>query len=523
MFDRVIIADDETAHLEGMKIIVSQICPGTEVLTAKNGLEALELLRQKPTDLIMCDIRMPVMDGIELLKKASAEFPQTKFVMISAYKDFEYAKKAIEYQAVEYIVKPFRVSSLRETLYKVAREKEEEKARELILSDYYRLSEVLKKQEDSRLLQSLLEGRLSEEEKNKLRYADRLRSYGIVVCLYWEALGNRNADISQETLEALIGRINTKSILAYNANRLNEAVLLIPKQSPDAVQHALDDFIAEVREDLKLELYAGISLKVSRLLEMAPEAYSQAYEALSYRFYYSQGRTFLYERLCDSLELTLPSLSRFEQQIRDAVHKCNSEAVYNEIRKMKEQLMQEPPFYPGKVKNRVSSLVVSVINDFEGSVLNREFEELQNSAYLKYSRCKSFEELFSISQELLMSCIRMKGEISKVQNADLIDSCIDYIKQNLNKELSLNELAGRFHFNPNYLSALIKKRTGLSYSAYLLSLRIQTACSLLSKTNDRIKDISLRVGFGDCSYFNRVFRREIGMSPQQYRRKYKRW
>jgi len=523
VFERIIIADDETAHLEGMKTIVSQICPETEVLIAKNGLEALEILRQKPAELIMCDIRMPIMDGIELLRIASSEFPQTKFVMISAYKDFEYAQKAIEYQAVEYIVKPFRVSDLRETINKVARGREAEKAKDLLLSDYYRLSEVLQKQEDSKLLQSLLEGRLSEQERAKLRCADRLCNHGVVACLYWEAPGSRNADISYETLEALIGKINTKSILVYDAKPINEAILIIPNQSPDTIRHKLENFIVEIREDLKLELYAGISLNASCLLEKASEAYSQACEALSYRFYYSQGRVLLYEKLCTSLELALPSLSRIEQQIRDAVHKCDSKAACNEIRRMKEQLMHDPPYYPGKVRNRVSSFVVSIINSFEGSVLYREFEDLQNSAYMKYSRCNSFDELFSISEELLLLCVHLKSDISKAQNTDLIDSCIAYIEQHLNEELSLKEIADRFHFNPNYLSALIKKRTGLSYSSYLLSLRMQKACSLLSKTNDRIKDISLRVGFSDCSYFNRVFRRENGISPQQYRRKYKRW
>ncbi|HHX12751.1 MAG TPA: helix-turn-helix transcriptional regulator, partial [Clostridiales bacterium] len=105
-----------------------------------------------------------------------------------------------------------------------------------------------------------------------------------------------------------------------------------------------------------------------------------------------------------------------------------------------------------------------------------------------------------------------------IDQYDAIDTCITYIINNPDTDLSLQRVAEHVHFHPNYLSNQIKNRVGLSFSSYILKLRMELACDQLINTNDKIQDVASKCGFSDSNYFNRIFRREYKISPEQYRK-----
>ncbi|MDF2611715.1 MAG: hypothetical protein K0R92_3189, partial [Lachnospiraceae bacterium] len=113
--------------------------------------------------------------------------------------------------------------------------------------------------------------------------------------------------------------------------------------------------------------------------------------------------------------------------------------------------------------------------------------------------------------------------LQNLNQYDAVEECIAYIKTHLDSDLSLQKVADYVHFHPNYLSGKIKSKVGLSYSAFLLKLRMELACKLLMNSNDKIQEVALKCGFNDSNYFNRMFRREYNISPEQYRKVHKKW
>ena len=123
MFDgtrlRVVVADDEVMQRNVLKEIIQKLYPDFEVIACSNGKEVYDILKEKPVDIVLTDIRMPVLGGMELIKLIFNEYSRTKVILISAYQEFEYAQNAIKYKVVEYLIKPFRVSEVQKILKKV--------------------------------------------------------------------------------------------------------------------------------------------------------------------------------------------------------------------------------------------------------------------------------------------------------------------------------------------------------------------------------------------------------------------
>lgn len=164
-------------------------------------------------------------------------------------------------------------------------------------------------------------------------------------------------------------------------------------------------------------------------------------------------------------------------------------------------------------------MIVSIVRDLDGMITQQAYDELLNEAYHLYGGCSTFEQLFSISLELLKrSCAYFTQESGQY---DAVEDIIAYVKKHYTEDISLSMLADRVHFSANYLSMQIKKKTGMSYVSYLTLLRTERACKLLVETDRKVADIGTECGYRDSSYFNRIFCRKFGLSPEQYRKVHK--
>ncbi len=195
--------------------------------------------------------------------------------------------------------------------------------------------------------------------------------------------------------------------------------------------------------------------------------------------------------------------------------------MQNIIDGMKTALSKASRCYPNKIKHRVSSVIVLILKELENEILQVQYDQLLNQSYQMYAECDSFDRLFEISKQLLGQAIMYSRQ--KVNQTDVLEECIAYIKAHLDSDLSLQKVADYIHFHPNYLSGKLKEKVGLPYSVYVLKLRMELASRLLMDTNDKIQDIAVSCGFHDSNYFNRMFRREFNISPEQYRKAHKKW
>ena len=164
-------------------------------------------------------------------------------------------------------------------------------------------------------------------------------------------------------------------------------------------------------------------------------------------------------------------------------------------------------------------MTVNILRVLDCMIPSREYDDLLNRAYSLFSICDSFPELFQISYELLKST--SVYFVQETGTTDVVEDIIAYIRRHFTEDLTLPQLAENVHFSANYLSAQIKKKTGMSYINYVSLLRMEYAEQLLTGTNLKVSEVAAKCGYHDNSYFNRIFCRKYGTTPEQYRKAHK--
>ncbi len=530
---KIVLADDEGTQLKILSSLIHRLTPATELALCCDGQEAWQAIQEGDAELLITDIRMPSMDGMELISRVSAQYPHIAIVLISAYQEFDYARSAISCGVSEYLIKPFRVEDIRRLLSKMqerisALHRDAERS-----MDYEALLEQNLRDERQKLLLGLLYAVRSPKPSPLYdALADSLRRPGLLVVLRWItrtapagvsppafALSRRR----QEILTEHIRQIFSTQALVPLENPLNSGerrlALLLPGFRVPDCQAALKRLM-ELCQEEEIVFQAGISSEQEELFPALNASLCQAQEALSFSFYFP-GRTMLFSCADERIgpDLPLPSLSGFEKDIRRAVHTGNLTGIREVLLCLKRELSREPLLSPSRVRHGVSSLTVSLIKDLDGMVSSGEYDSILNDAYHLYSGCDALEDLFSISLSLLERTAACFSQESG--QYDTVEDVIAFVKKHFTEELSLKQLADQVHFSASYLSAQILKKTGMTYSSYLGYLRTEKARQLLLETDLKVMDIASACGYRDSSYFNRIFHRKYGTSPEQYRKAHK--
>ena len=525
LFRRILVVDDEAIQREVLAEIVKGIVPEAEVIVSCDGEDAWRICQeyQGELELILTDINMPVLDGVGLIRRVSEQYPEIKMVFISAYQEFEYARNAIRYGVREYLLKPFRIQTARELLERMNEELEGELAEkrkrglaESILED---------KETRKQLHELFLERRGAEELDGGIR--GRFPGEGSVAVIRWKlSPGTWNprycAQITvrqQDMLLDSLKRVFPDTCFLMEEHGLDETehrMIMLQTQTAESVTERLTALLAEGKEK-GIIFWAGVSEDKQELLKEIADAFRQAEEALSFYFYVpEEGGIFTWNAMHMALEKSMISTSNYEKELKAAVQNGDEKGQKESLKKMEKTLSGEGWVFPAKIRHRISSLIVSVLREMEGVLSQQEYDLFLNEAYEAYGKCDSFRQLFDISEEILRKLtVRLKN---RTEDFDAVDQCIAYIKSHIQEELSLQTLADSVHFHPTYLSARIKERVGMGYSSFLLSVRMDQARRMLTETDWKVLEVAQKCGFRDSSYFNRIFRRECGMSPEQYRK-----
>lgn len=525
---RIVVADDEAIQRNMLSRILQKIVPEAQIIACANGQEAFEALKTAYTDLLLTDISMPVMDGMALAEKTAAQFPAVRIVLISAYQEFEYAQKAIRFGVKEYLIKPFRVEDARKLIQRVEAELEKEQEKMQRLNQYDILLEASRKKEYVKNLYGLLTGGVCAQQLQDEAY-ETLRGQGTVALIRWKISGQpqtRRTGIRERQQERLVDSLKAcfwEARLVMLESGLNKTerklALMIPGKTALEAAGRLRELLHGLEQE-SIFFWGGVSESRQNLLENAGELFAQAEEVLAFCFYTPlQGAIFEYSLLKDGMDQPMLSVSPYEMKLREIVCGGGRNRVENLLGELKGVLQQGTQPYPGKVKHRISAMVVSIMKELEGMVSQAEFDAFLNEAYRQFGECDGIDQLFCISEEFLL---RTAAYFVKSAEAfDIVDSMITYIKGHLEEDISVQSLADQFHFHPNYLSAQIKNRTGESCANYILSQRMEEARRMLVETNLRVVEIAGKCGIKDSSYFNRVFKRKFVLSPEQYRKVHK--
>lgn len=518
---RLMIADDEIDKLESLRDNYNweknDICICCE---AQDGMEAYELLVKEHPDICIMDIKMPVIDGLEAIRRAKSKGVNTKFIMLSGYDDFHYAQQALSLSTVEYLLKPCRLSDIMQAVLKCVNQIDEECRQIKLIKNYRDLITGYLENMKYQFLISLISGK----QKKESDLSDKISQYqlGILtddftVCVITfdnDSLSNRSTD---SVFAQIIELINKRLSADFELETFvyNDQIVLIVSMSNrinlfDSFGESLNSITTFAKLQLELNCFIGIS-DVKNGASHLQEAFREANLAASAAaFSMNQAVIFFaemensdYEYPVEAEKKVIASIGEDENQIHQAVDEffsnCKIKAIHSKMR----------------VQNTATILVYDILKALvERSQNTNGFSEKINQTVreiLNYSNLGSIKESVV---EFLLSITKQSGK----KNTSLIgQTVVAYIHTNYNKKISLESVADAVHVTPSYLSMLFKQQTGLNLIEYLNRYRIENSKALLGDINLKIYEVAYKVGFQDEKYFYLLFKRYTGLTATQYR------
>lgn len=495
---RIMVIDDEFIMRQGIRFMMRWEEEGYEIAgEASNGKEALALIPQINPHIILCDIAMPVMNGLDFIKIVNREYPDIKIVVLSSYDNFEYVREALVNGAVDYVLKPtLNPEELLKILSRTA-----EKIPGLQLGRK-KSSSIEKKMEDF-----FTEGKGSGKDFRDTFPYSCFRLF-VLPLSYRNQSGVVVSPVLYEKTEAFLKKLGCCRYLKFLYRQETMCVVLnYGRKDEDEITEALENFLEEA--SLLSDRVLGIlGERHIHLEELRQEFRRPGF--LEHDAFYNKG-IHLYKELnlySEKQPMGKFDFRKFTSAI--AVRKYSEAmALFSEyIYKAVKNQMQE-----FKLKNQTKNLLYNIVGSSEEHV--EELEDLRREYFRKMEEASYCDDFLKVYEEMLGKL----GRILDNTGENLyLGKMLDYIQQHSAEDLNLQELAEEFNFSYSYLSAYFNQHVSEGFSEYLNNIRIQKACELLVKSRMSISQISSAVGYADQSYFCRVFKRITGKTPSTYRR-----
>lgn len=521
---KLIVVDDEKGIVDGLKKMIGRHLPECEVVgAAYNGLEGFRLVQKQQPDIVITDIRMPQADGLEMIRKLKEGGCRAKFILLSGYADFEYARSGMQLGVQFYINKPVEEEELRDCVCRLM---------ETIRSERVKLQEVddLKQEVQSRLQESALRDIIDIGSDHAAYVEETLRAAGIpvggtnVVCALLEfdsAIGTSNGP-GLEPVFRHIDRALEKYRGVYRF-RYSESQLAVVVTHDRAVKyeeliHDVHRLKEAVYREQKLSLTVGIGTVQKRTANIG-RSFEEARYALSYKVVKGADAVIPYSEVMNLTGGRHRVPEEIIAKLEAGLDNMDEEGCVSTIREIFRGMEAERNLSP-------SGLQLQCLNILLSSLRKMSFQQLQQNDFLGrhilslegISRFRTLERLEEWMIQVIRGIIAFKLEHHIPKKKDIIAEIREYISEHYREPIGLAELSERFFINPYYLSQLFKQKTGDTYLSYLAQIRIGKAKELLEKTDLKVYEVCQMVGYSDTQHFARLFEKLTGAKPSEYRK-----
>ncbi|WP_066196025.1 response regulator transcription factor [Gracilibacillus timonensis] len=514
MICNVLIVDDEVTTRRGLTKLIEKNATNWNVVGAfRNGHEAIKQTKVLKPELVLTDIRMPNMSGIDLAKAIHHEHPRTKVVMLTGYKNLEYAQAGIRYGVVDFLLKPCSEKELLKVLDKT----------------YNTIIKEMKHQENLLLERRLIEENTIRSLMLRLPYdqarVERIKKYYLqkelllckVVTYFPKSKAYRHKDLSllqlsiSQITEELIGKFDLRGIMLPILHDMY-AIFLDPSSSISNFNQTLEKVIYEV---------TGITIEIHHTNPI--EDLLQLPDCLENNIRIDTNN------LLKRANLKREPISNSNLEVL-ALNQNKIEAVQGEIlsKIMVGQVDQVKCYVDSYIKNIKNlsiekaklEVLILVLSFYE--IIQKEFvmKDLEVGVGIQINQLQPLNEMDEVVGWVMEQGELFYNELNtwlKTKNENLVAKSISYIEDHYMENCSLKEVADYVHLSPNYFSNLFKLEKGESFVNYITNLRINKSKILLSNTNMKIFEIAESVGYDDSNYFTTVFKRLTKKTPREYR------
>lgn len=524
---KLLLVEDEEKIRSGIKNVVNWDELGISLCgEACNGCEALKLVYSEVPDIILTDVKMPIMDGLQLIEKLKKEVPKIKSIIMSGYDDFEYIQRAIKLGVSDYLLKPSGVQEIQDVIKKVKEQLLEEREREIHL-------------------QNLMEQFRESITFMKEKYLSKLITFkGKQLQTLPEKLEFYNINFKQPFITVVLIRI----IDLYSVDDSYDIELMkfaVKNTAEKILQESYNCEVCENSDDIIAIINTGELTEKSKLLTILKEIRVNLDREFDYSVCFGIGRSYenisdvnlSYKEAVNAVEEMLLSNDNFiavyqegleegssvdyypleeEKEILDSIIKSGSKEML--VTKFERYFSELNRSYISKevVTKSVLGLLFSLYHLCMEKNINTDeifgvnflaLNELQKNMNMN----KRKEIFIEISRKIYVAIHNQKN-ISKI-----LRNATKFIEDNYYKNLSRKIVAQEVYITPSYLSFLFKKEMDTSFIDYLHNIRIQRACEFLKDIRYKTYDVAMMVGYSDEKYFFQVFKKYKGMTPMKYR------
>ncbi|MDD3251458.1 MAG: response regulator [Lachnospiraceae bacterium] len=524
---KLVLVDDKKDIVQGIAAAVDWASMEVETVCFYNGRDARDYLLEEQADMVISDIRMPFLSGLELAREVLAKYPQIRFILLTGYDEFSYARDAIRLGIVEYLSKPVKIEEIKELVCREKARAAELKQHAFSQKDiqlrYNRSLPLVK----SRWIHKFLKG---DEEFDRETVEAKLLEFGV--------------DLDAEHLLAVLMEVDrgqeTDELMQYAMENIGKEILF--------AEHPCETFCMENGRVLFLISYPAavnksfiyyqlyqplmkiqsafceyfrmtISIGIGDVIEGVEgvrESCRQAAAALDYKFYLGNSKIISpmdIPRGQDGQKSEYPHAA--EQELLSGIRE-HSQDVEARLEAYFQALRTFQGIAPARLQEIMMEVLLQICN-----LCSNEVEFHMVDVLEEFRHQKTLDDM----QQWLLNFIRsMTGPSEEEGNSDLQRNILKvklYMDEHYTENITLKKMADYVYLSPSYLSFSFKEILGVNFNEYLGRLRIEKAKELLGSTNYRVYEVCSMVGYSDKKYFTDLFRRYTGMLPKEWARKEK--
>lgn len=522
---KMIIADDEKIIRDGLMEAVDWNSMGIEVVgLAQNGEAALSLFLQYKPDIVITDIRMPHMDGLEFIKKIREFNQDVKIIILTGYDDFSYAQQSIKNNVFDYLLKPVKKEVLKESVQRAADEllilAKKRAQEETFLEHIHENLPVIRERFFKDLTESTSILKHTFDEKVQFLGLDFTYDAQYFVLLLdiddYERVTEKISELNKQIIDySVFDELQHQPHIGAFKSTMGRYGLLFQGEK-EAAEQIAQQIKGQIEASYGISVTVCISEPCAGVPEL-PKGFAQAKNALKYKVILGNGQIIWAGDVEPSLSTFDYNSIQYEDEILFHIKNLDAEEMQAAMQKYTAYCLEN--ISPEHIKIMYLKLFfVGMINILQMQEASDDYFKDWFETALQLDNSSSVSEMSSVICEKFMTAISHLAE-KRCNNANpIVDKIIAYLNENYDKPLSLKKIAAEVYLTPNYICNLFRKHVGKNIGDYLNEIRIEKAKELLRDPRYKIYEISNMVGYTDSRYFGTLFKKHTGIVLSEYRK-----